>query len=229
MHDLFDPATVLLYLPKLLAKLPVTLLIVLSATAAGILFGLALAFVRLYRVPVLNQATLLYISFVRGTPIIVQMFLVYYGLPMLMDLVGIDINRWDKLFFVVVTYGLHAAAYYAEIFRGAIGSVPAGQAEAAYSVGLTRFQAFRRIVAPQAVLTAVPNVGTAVAGLLQDTSLAFTIGIIDVMGEVKVIGGNTHRMLEGYTGAALIFLVLALMLERTFFSLETRLRVMRHA
>jgi ABC-type nitrate/sulfonate/bicarbonate transport system permease component len=91
------------------------------------------------------------------------MFLVYYELPMLFALVGIDINRWDKLFFVVMTYGLHAAAYHTEKFRAAFSGVPAGQAEAAYSVGLSRFQAFRRIVAPQAVLTAVPNVGTATA------------------------------------------------------------------
>lgn len=228
MTDIFDPATVILYLPRLLSKLPITLLIVIAAWFSGMALGLVLACVRLYRVPVLNQATAVYISFMRGTPIIVQMFLVYYGLPMLMAAVGIDINRWDKLFFVIVTYGLHTAAFHAEIFRAAIAAVPRGQAEAAYSVGLSPVQTIWRIVAPQAVLVAVPNVGNALSHLLQDTSLAFTIGIIDVMGEVRAIGSNTHRMLEGYAGAALIFLVLTLLLEKSFSRLERTLHIMRH-
>lgn len=227
MKEIFDPATVLLYLPKLLSKLPVTLLIVVMAWIAGMTLGLLLAAFRLYRVPVLNQLTIVYVSFMRGTPIVVQMFLVYYGLPMLLGQVGIDINRWDKLFFVIVTYGLHAAAFHAEIFRAAIGGVPRAQAEAASSVGLSRLQAFRRIIAPQAALAALPGVGIALAHLVQETSLAFTIGIVDVMGEVRAIGSNTHRMLEGYAGAAVIFLVLTLFVEASFSRLERTLRIRR--
>jgi len=226
--NIFDVESVFIYLPRLLSKLPVTLAIVVMATLVGILVGMILAYFRINRTPILNEATILYTSFVRGTPIIVQMFLVYYGLPILIGLFGININRWDKLFFVIVTYALNTAAFHAEIFRAAIVSVPIGQTEAAYSVGLSRLQTFRRIVAPQAVLIAIPNVGTAIATLLHDTSLAFTIGIIDVMGEVKAIGGNTNRMLEGYVGAAIIFLVLATILEKSFGKIERNFAVKRH-
>ncbi|MFZ4858295.1 MAG: amino acid ABC transporter permease [Desulfuromonadaceae bacterium] len=227
-HALFDPATVFVYLPRLLSKLPVTLLIVAVATLFGLVAGMGLALIRLFKVPILNQAAIVYISFMRGTPIIVQMFLVFYGVPMLLELIGIDINRWDKLFFVVLTYGLNTAAFKAEAFRAALRSVPAGQAEAAYAVGLTRWQCFRRIIIPQALLIALPSLGTGLASLLQDTSLAYTLGVIDVMGQVQAIASGTNRMLEGYVGAAIIFLVMAVAIEKGFGKLEANLLLKRH-
>lgn len=228
MHGLFEPAIVIEYLPKLLSRLHITLLIVVAATLIGALGGVMLALVRLYRVPVLNRAAVLYISFMRGTPIIVQMFLVFYGVPMLLERVGIDINRWDKLFFVVLTYTLNTAAFKAELFRTAIRSVPAGQTEAAYAVGLTRLQCFRRVVAPQAALIALPSIGTGLTSLLQDTSLAFTLGIVDVMGKVSAIGSYSNRLLEGYVGAGIIFLLLSISLEKGFARIETSLLLKRH-
>ena len=228
MHGLFEPAIVIEYLPKLLSRLHITLLIVVAATLLGALGGVMLALVRLYRVPVLNRAAVLYISFMRGTPIIVQMFLVFYGVPMLLEKVGIDINRWDKLFFVVLTYTLNTAAFKAELFRAAIRSVPAGQTEAAYAVGLTRLQCFRRVVAPQAALIALPSIGTGLTSLLQDTSLAFTLGVVDVMGKVSAIGSYSNRLLEGYVGAGIIFLLLSISLEKGFARIETRLLLRRH-
>ena len=97
--------------------------------------------------------------------------------------IGININRWDKLYFVIITYGLNAAAFKAEMIRAAIISIPVGQAEAAYSIGMTKLQAFSRIIAPQSVIIILPTLGITLVGLLQDTSLAFTLGIIDVMGQ----------------------------------------------
>jgi L-cystine transport system permease protein len=228
LNGLFDPASVVMYLPRLLAKLPVTLLIVTVATLFGLLAGMALALIRLFRVPVLNQAAIVYISFMRGTPIIVQLFLVFYGVPMLLDLIGIDINRWDKLFFVVLTYGLNTAAFKAEVFRAALKSVPAGQVEAGYAVGLSRLQCYRRVIIPQALLIALPSLGTGLSSLLQDTSLAYTLGIIDVMGQVHAIASGTNRMLEGYVGAAIIFLTLAVVIEKVFGRLEASLMLKRH-
>ncbi len=228
LNGLFDPATVFIYLPRLLSKLPVTLLIVVTATLLGAAGGMLLALVRLFRTPVLNQAAVVYISFMRGTPIVVQLFLVFYGVPWLLDHVGIDINRWDKLFFVILTYTLNTAAFKAEVFRAALQSVPSGQAEAAYAVGLTRLQCFRRIIAPQALLIALPSLGTGLAALLQDTSLAYTLGIIDVMGQVHAIASGTNRMLEGYVGAAIIFLTLSVALEKGFGRIEANLLIKRH-
>ncbi len=222
MTDLFSLQRVLEYFPKVLSRLPVTLLITVLATAVGILLGIALAFVRLHKVPVLNQITLVFVSFMRGTPIIVQLFVVFYGLPTLLLLVGIDINRCDKMIYVIVTYGLNASAFMAEIFRASISSVPAGQSEAAYTVGLTKWQTFRRIVAPQAVRIALPSLGVSLVGLLQDTSVAFPLGIIDIMGKVRAIGANTYHFLEGYVAAAVIFVVFSILIEKSFSLLTKR-------
>jgi L-cystine transport system permease protein len=222
MTDIFSFQRVFEYFPPILSRLPVTLLITATATVIGLLLGILLAVVRLYRIPVLNQISIVFISFMRGTPIIVQMFVVYYGLPSLLLAAGIDINNWDKMVFVITTYGLNLAAFLAEIFRASIAGVPAGQAEAAYSVGLTRYQAFRRIVAPQAVRSALPSVGVNMVGLLQDTSVAFPLGIIDVMGKVRAIGANTYHFLEGYFVAAILFVVLSYLLEKGFVLLEKK-------
>lgn len=222
MTDLFSLQRVIEYFPRILAGLPLTLLITGLATALGTALGVALAFARLYRVPALNQLATVFISFMRGTPIIVQMFVVYYGLPALLLGVGVDVNRWDKIYFIIITYGLNAAAFMGEIFRAAISSVPAGQSEAAYSVGLTRFQAFRRIVIPQAVKIALPSFGANLVGLLQDTSIAFSLGIVDVMGKVRTIGAVTFHYLEGYVCAAILFVALSVLIEKSFAMLGKR-------
>lgn len=225
MGQLFEINVVFQELPKLLSRLHITLLIVISAVLIGIVLGIILALFRLYKIPVLNQFAIVYISFIRGTPILVQMFVVYYALPMLLDLIGIDINRWDKIYFVIISYGFNAGAFMGEIFRAAISGVPVGQAEAAYSVGLTRLQAFCHIIIPQAVVSALPPFGMTIIGLLQDTSLAYTLGIIDVMGEIQAIASDTHRSIEGYVAAGIIFLVLAALLEKAFSMLENKLQI----
>lgn len=225
MSEFFDIELVFYFFPKLLSRLHITLLLVLAATLIGIVLGTVLALLRLHKIPIFNQITTVYISFMRGTPILVQMFVVYYGMPGILSLIRIDINRWDKLAFVIITYGLNMAAFMAEIIRAAVTSVPVGQTEAAYSVGMTRIQAFLRIVAPQAVLTALPSLGTNMVGLLQDSTIAFSLGIIDVMGKAKVLGATTYHTLEGYADAAVIFLMLCILLEKGCSVVESRLQL----
>lgn len=227
MENYFNINLIFQYIPQLLSRLHITLLIVLSATVIGLGFGIILALFRVYKVPVLNQISIVYISFMRGTPILVQMFIVYYGLPMLLMKIGININRWDKLYFVIITYGLNAAAFKAEMIRAAIVNIPIGQVEAAYSVGMTKLQAFTRIIAPQSVIIILPTLGITLVGLLQDTSLAFTLGIIDVMGKVNAIAANTYRSLEGYVSAAIIFFILSILLEQLFSRLEKKLHIQK--
>lgn len=225
MNKLFEINVVFQELPKLLSRLHITLIIVVLAVLIGLVLGIILAFIRLYKIPILNQLAIFYISFVRGTPILVQMFVVFYGLPMVLMLINIDINRWDKIYFVIVSYGFNTAAFMGEIFRASISGVPVGQSEAGYSVGLTKIQTFKRIIAPQALVSALPPLGVTIVNLLQDTSLAYTLGIIDVMGEIQAIASNTHRSIEGYVGAGIIFLVLATVLEKIFNLAEKKLTI----
>ncbi|MBP2652172.1 MAG: tcyL [Firmicutes bacterium] len=223
MEGFFNISLVVEALPQLLTRLHITLFLVVAATILGIVAGIIIALLRIYRIPGFNQISLLYISFMRGTPIIVQMFIVYYGLPAILSSVGININRWDKMIFLILTYGLNMAAFLAEIIRAAIVSVPIGQTEAAYAVGMTRLQTFWRIIAPQAVLMGLPSIGINIVGLLQDSSIAFLLGIVDVMGKARAIGANTYHSLEAYVGAAVIFLVITLLLEKVCATIERRL------
>ena len=110
-----------------------------------------------------------------------------------------------------------------EIIRSSIESVPKGQLEAAASVGLTTFQTYKRIIIPQAFKIAAPAFGTRVIGSFQATAMAFTLGIIDIMGQVKAIGTRTNRVLEGYVDAAIIFIIVSYLLERLFTWMEHRL------
>ena len=222
MGKLFDFKLIFEYLPLILARIHITLFIVILATIVGLLLGTFIALARIYKIPVINQLTMIYISFIRGTPIIVQLFIVYYGLPAILICIGIDINRWDKLNFVLVTYALNCAAFMAEIIRASIISVQIGQTEAAYSIGMTRWQTFYRIIAPQAIITCLPSVGTSIVGLLQDTSLAFTLGVIDMMGQAQAIGARTLHTIEGYIGATIIFIVLSFLLEKVFSLIEKK-------
>ena len=222
MGKLFDIRLVFEYAPIILSKFHMTLLIVLISVAAGTLLGLIIAALRIHKVPIFQQAAIIYVSFMRGTPIIIQLFIVYYGLPLFLNLLDININRWDALYFVLVTYSLNNAAFMSEIIRSAIVSVPAGQTEAAYSIGLNRWQTLMRIVLPQAVFIAFPSFGTRLINALESTSLAFTLGIINMMGQVEAIGSRTYHVLEGYTVVAAVFVVISLLMEKGFSLAEKR-------
>lgn len=216
--------------PKILVKLPVTFEIVLIATLIGLCLGTLLAIIRIKRIPVLNQIAFLMISFFRGTPALVQMFIVYYGTPMLFRaLLGTDVSGDDKLLFVFITFGLNQAGYMAEQLRAAIESVPVGQTEAAYAVGLTGWQTFYRIVFPQAIRVAIPGLETMFVTLFQDTALAYMIGVSDMMGKVKLIAASTRHSIEGYVSVAIIFAVISLLLERYFTVMNRRMAHERKA
>jgi L-cystine transport system permease protein len=220
----FEWKYVIEYFPQLLTKLPTTLMIVLVATVFGILMGFLIAFIRLERIPVLQDLCKIIVSFIRGTPILIQMFVVYYALPVIFSLFGVNIIRWEKIYFIFITYSINIGGYFSEVFRGAIQSVPKAQTDAALSVGLTKLQAYRCIILPQSVIIASPSVGTTMTGLLQDSSLAFTFGVIDVIGKVNMLGGQTTHILEGYFDAAIIFSVLTILLEKLFSKIEAKTR-----
>jgi L-cystine transport system permease protein len=224
MPKFFEWKNILYFLPKVLASLPTTLTIVLVATVSGLVLGFLLAFVQLERLPVLKQLSRVLVSFIRGTPIIIQMFIVYYALPMILLKAGINITRWDKIYFIYITYGINTGAYFSEIIRSSILAVPKSQKDAAAAVGLTKAQAYYRIILPQSVVIAIPSLGTSMTSLLQDTSLAFALGVLDVIGRVRALGSITSRVLEGYVVAAFVFIALTIVLEKLFGFIEAKTR-----
>ena len=224
MPSFFEWRNLVFFIPRVLSALPITLLIVLIATISGLAVGLLLSFPRLEKIPLLSQLCQILVSFIRGTPILIQMFIVYYALPILLLQIGINITRWDKIYFIYITYGINTGAYFSEIIRSSILSVPKSQSDAAASVGLTRVQSYFRIIIPQSVVIAIPSLGTSMISLLQDTSLAFALGILDVIGRVRALGSITSRILEGYVVAAFIFIVITIALEKLFEYIEKKTR-----
>ncbi|MCM1243246.1 MAG: amino acid ABC transporter permease [Roseburia sp.] len=201
-----------------------TLLIVLISVLIGIVIGIMTAFVRINRIPVLYQISGVYISFIRGTPQIVQLFLVYYGLPVLLDgLFGVDLNRLDAIYFVLIAYGLNEGAFLSEMFRGGLSAIPAGQYEAGYAAGLTRIQTFFRIIIPQAVRIVLPGFAVDLIMLFQNTSLASSIGVRDLMGRAGLMATVTKHTIENYFCAALIFVVISILLEFLFHTLSRKM------
>jgi len=214
MANDFDFTLIAKVLPILLQYLPVTLEILVFATIFGMLLGIVITIPKLLHIPILKQIITVYISFIRGTPILVQLFLVFYGIPTLLKLVHIDVTRMDAMYFVIITYSLSNAASFAEIFRAAILTVDRGQMEAAYSVGLSGIQAFLRIVLPQAIRVAFPNMTNTMISSLKDTSLAFSIGVMDMVGRGETLIASTTRALEIYLALSIVYYVIVILLEK---------------
>lgn len=223
MGKKFDITYVFLYIPKLLTCLNTTLEIVVFSILIGFIFGLLSALPRLYKIPVLKRFSEVYISFFRGTPILIQLFLIYYGLPEILSVIHINIAKAPVMAFVILTYALNSGAFFSEAIRSAVLSVDRGQVEAAYSIGMTGYQTFRRIVVPQALSIAVPVFANLVIANLKDTSLAFTIGVTDLTGKAQTLAQLTQHFIETYIALALIYLVISLVLEQLFAMVERRL------
>ncbi|MED3385739.1 sulfur-containing amino acid ABC transporter permease TcyL [Bacillus subtilis] len=224
MEKAFDINMIGDFVPTLTAYLPVTLYILTLSLLFGFVLGLFLALPRIYNIPIVNQLAKVYISFFRGTPIMVQLFIVFYGIPALTGLIGIDTSKMDPFYAAVATYALSNAAAAAEIIRAGVGSVDKGQTEAAYSIGLSGSQAFRRIVLPQALVQAFPNMGNMVISSLKDTSLAFSIGVMDMSGRGQTLITSSNHSLEVYIALSIVYYAVAVLFEWFFRVAEKRIK-----
>lgn len=218
----FDFMLILEFLPVLLSYLPITLFIMVSSIVLGLVFGLLAALTRLFRIPVLGQMTAVYVSYVRGTPLVIQLLLFYFGVPELLKPIGIDISRMSGLSFIVLIFGFCTGALFSEMIRAAVNAIDRGQLEAAYSVGMTPFASLRRIVLPQAVGIMLPNMANVIVGFLKGTSLAFSIGVMDMGGRGQALGAATSHFLETYIALSVIYYGVGIALEKGLGLLEKR-------
>ncbi|MEK1938890.1 MAG: cystine ABC transporter permease [Pseudomonas sp.] len=205
--------------PFLLKGAIYTIVLSLGGMFFGMLLGFALALMRLSHLKILSWTSRVYVSFFRGTPLLVQLFMIYYGLPQL----GIQL---DPLPAALVGFSLNMAAYVCEILRAAIGSIDRGQWEAAASIGMTRAQTLRRAILPQAARTALPPLGNSFISLVKDTALAATIQVPELFRQAQLITARTFEIFTMYLAAALIYWVLASALALLQNHLEAR--VNRH-
>lgn len=209
---------------QVLQQLPLTLLMIVLSLIFALILGFILATIRLQKIKLLSPVVKVYISFIRSTPLLLQLFLVYFALPQLLLFVHIDINHFSRLFFVILAFTLHTGAYLSEIIRAGYQSVDYRQIEASLSIGLTYPRILKEIILPQALRNSIPNLTTQIIELVKDTSLAFTIGIIDMMGQVKLIIGNNYGlgMLEVYIVISVVYWLIALIIQGVFTIIDKR-------
>lgn len=224
MGATFEFSYIIDYFIKLLPTISTTLLIVVSAMVLGLVISSIAALPQMYNIPVLNRLSKLYVSFFRGTPILIQLFLFYYGFPEILKLFGVNTDRVPALYFVIMTYALNSGAFMVEMIRASVASVDRGQVEAAYAIGMSGPQAFFRIVLPQAIVTALPIFSNMVIGSLKDTSLAFSVGVMEMTGKSSTLATMSRHFIEAYISLALIYFVLSFVLERLFRVLERRVQ-----
>jgi len=193
-------------LPFLLRGAIWTVVLSLGGMFFGLLLGFGLALLRRSSNLALRSLARLYISFFRGTPLLVQLFVIYYGLPEL----GLQL---DPLPAALIGFSLNMAAYTAEIIRAAIGAIDRGQWEAAASIGMTPLQTLRRAILPQALRIALPPLGNSFISLVKDTSLAATIQVPELFRQAQLITARTFEIFSLYLTAALLYWILASLLS----------------
>ncbi|WP_341314957.1 ABC transporter permease subunit [Paraburkholderia sp. IMGN_8] len=206
--------------PLLYAGLVFTVPLTLASFAIGLALAFIIALVRLFGPSWAVAIVRFYVWLFRGSPLLVQLFVIFYGLPN----VGIVL---DPLTAAIIGFSLNVGAYNSEVIRGVIESIPKGQWEAAYSMGMTRAQALRRAILPQAARVALPPLSNSFIALVKDTSLAAVLTVPEVFQAAQRIASVTYEPLILYTEAALVYLVFSSVLSTAQVRLERKFG--RHA
>ena len=213
------------YLPRLVGGFRLTLLILLLSLLAGAALAILVTAVRLARLPVLGRAAAAYCYVFRGTPLLAQLYLIYYGAGQarpLLELIGLWPLFRDPLSCVLVSFSLNTAAYQAEVLLGAIRSVPAAQMEAARALGLPRLATYGRVILPQALIVALRPLGNEVAKMIKASALGSVVTLLDLMGTASLIYSRTFDF-RIFLVVAVIYLVLVEGLRWLAGTIEARL------
>ena len=228
---LFDFQQVLKNIPELLAYLPITLELALLSMAMGLLLGLLLAIIKIKQIPVLRQLSAVFVSIIRGTPVLVQLYIVYFGVPMFLKYLNqqygtnLAVANIPGFVYAVMALGLNSSAFSSEMIRSALMSVGKGQIEAANAVGMTYGQALRRIILPEALTVALPTIGNSLISAIKGTSLAFTCAVVEMTAQGKIIGGRNYRNFEVYVSLAIIYWIVTVVIEQILKFTEKKLAI----
>ena len=215
----FDMDLVFNSFPLLLVGAGVTIQVTVLSTAIGFVIGLIVGVARISHVRLLRMLAEVYVEFFRGTPLLVQIFLFYFALPVLTG------QRIDPFIAAISACGINSGAYVAEIFRAGIQSVDDGQMEAGRSLGMTWLQTMRYIIVPQAFKRVIPPLGNEFIAMLKDSSLVSVIGFEELTRRGQLIIAKTYGSFEIWMSVAVIYLVMTLTISRFVAYLERRYRV----
>ena len=215
----FDMNLVVNSFPLLLIGAGVTIQITVLSTAIGFVIGLIVGVARISNLRVLRMLAEVYVEFFRGTPLLVQIFLFYFALPVITG------QRIDPFIAAISACGINSGAYVAEIFRAGIQSIDDGQMEAGRSLGMTWLQTMRYIIVPQAFKRVIPPLGNEFIAMLKDSSLVSVIGFEELTRRGQLIIAKTYGSFEIWMSVAVIYLVMTLTISRFVAYLERRYRV----
>jgi L-cystine transport system permease protein len=216
---------------EILKALPLTLLITIGPLLGGLLIGIAVAAVRINSVKIITPIANVYVSFFRGTPAILHIMVIYLGFPLFINKLsryyewGFNANSIPIVVFVLIALSFTAGAYMSEIIRSGLLAVEKGQIEAAYAIGMNRFQSMKRIVFPQAFALSLPNLCNIFIGFLHTSSIAFIVSQKELNGAANIVASNNLKFLEAYIAAALIYWMLTMLIEGITALLERKLTV----
>ena len=225
MLNIFDPSVVIDDIGVLIGYIPITLGLTAAAGIVGLILGFLLAIIRTRRVVVLHQIAGVFISLMRGTPILVQLYVTYFGIPILIKYINyyqnknIQIAEIPAILYAIVALALNNAAFCS------LEAVDKGEIEAAIALGMTGPQRMFRIILPEAAEIALPSLGNQIIGLVKGTSLAFTCGVVEMTAEGKLLGARGYRYFEAYVALAILYWVITIVLEQIIRLVMNRVRV----
>lgn len=208
--------------------IPVTLEITIVSLLLAVIPALLITLARIHKVRILDSICRVFVSFIRGTPIVLQILIVYSIMPSLLNSLvksaGWSINVFDinPIVYAFVVFGINSSATLSEVFRSAISSVDCGQLEAALSIGETRFQAFRGVVFPQALVSALPNLCSTTVILIKNTSLAFMMTVREITAVAKIEAAYGYNYVESYIDIFIIYIAVCLAVEFIFRKIEKK-------
>jgi len=205
-------------LPKLLDGLSVTFLLTIVALTVGFVLGLSLALGRVYGNKVISSVCVVYIEIIRGTPLLVQLFILYYGLPS----IGILLSPLSA---ALLGLSMNSGAYQAEYLRGSIQAIPTGQMVAARTLGMNKIQSIKNVVLPQALRISIPAWSNELIYLFKYTSIAYIIQVRELTAEGLLITAKNFRFIETFVIIALIYLIFTLIISEIVDRLEKRFSI----
>lgn len=218
-----------------LSGVPIALLVTVVSLLVALPSGFSLALTRINRLPIIQHLVRVYVSFVRGTPVIVQIFVIYTSIPLVLNIIfekyNVTMNVYDinPIWYAFIVFSFNTTALLIEIFRSALSAVDKGQLEAAHSVGLSNMQAYWRIIIPQALVVALPNICTTTVNLIKATSLGYAMSLQEITLRAKVAANEGYNYVEAYIDIFLVYLILCMAVEYLFKVYEKRLSKYRVA
>ncbi|MCZ4065759.1 amino acid ABC transporter permease [Oxalobacter aliiformigenes] len=205
---------------SILPAVPMTILITGTTIVISLFFAVLLIYIRYYQIPLLRQLTAFYVSFFRGTPVMMHLLLVFYGLPYMIDYLAqsfglsFQASSIPLCVLAIIAFSFSSTATFSEILRAGILAISRGEIEAAYSIGMTHWQTMWRIILPQAFVLSIPSLGSFCITIMQRSSLAFWIAVIEITGKANLIAADSYQFMEAFIAAGFIYWTMTFVIEQ---------------